>query len=354
MKNLSKLLLMGSVILASAAALAQTPVQAPAAGAGRGAGRGAAPAIEWPPGYIDPAVPHAAYLPPETPIGTGPYKAIMASEPGAEEFVAYYPADLAALGAKKLPVAIWGNGGCSYTGNSARHTLQEIASHGYLVVAGGVMDNREQAENITMAANNAIQDPMAERPANAAPPPPPDPNRKAATVPLLSKGIDWVIAENKRQGSKFFGKLDTANLAVMGHSCGGGLASQFGNDPRVKTIILWSAWPGRITNDEFRNRLKKTTLIIAGDARYDISFYPALQAWEALRSTKTPVVYAWRTNMTHLGTYRQTDGGELAPIGIAWLDWQLKGDQSAAKLFKGVECGLCNQIGWHVQTRNID
>lgn len=183
---------------------------------------------------------------------------------------------------------------------------------------------------------------------------PADPNRKAATAPLLSKAIDWAIAENKRQGSKFLGKLDTANIAVMGHSCGGGLASQFGKDPRVKTIILWSAWVGRITNDEFRNRLKSTTLIISGDARYDISFYPALQAWEALRSTKTPVVYAWRTNMTHLGTYRQADGGELAPIGTAWLDWQLKGDQNAAKKFNGVECGLCNQLGWHVLTRNIN
>ena len=52
----------------------------------------------WQDGWNDPTNPRPAYVPNSTPLGSGPYKAILATEPGAEELVAYYPADLVALG----------------------------------------------------------------------------------------------------------------------------------------------------------------------------------------------------------------------------------------------------------------
>ena len=79
------------------------------------------------------------YYKPDVPRGSGPYKAIMATQSGLSAHVAYYPADLSQLGAKKLPVVIWGNGSCLYVGNRYRQLLTEIASYGYLVVAGGPM-----------------------------------------------------------------------------------------------------------------------------------------------------------------------------------------------------------------------
>ena len=61
---------------------------------------------------------------PDVPLGSGPHKAIMATEVALPEHVIYYPADLAQLGAKKMPVVIWGNGS-AFTpaiviGNSSR------------------------------------------------------------------------------------------------------------------------------------------------------------------------------------------------------------------------------------------
>src|SRR3954468_7502423 len=77
------------------------------------------------------------YYLPDVPLGSGPYKAIMSQEKGLPEQVAYYPADLAKMGNRKLPIVTWGNGSCLYAGNRFRQYLTEIASHGYLVVAGG-------------------------------------------------------------------------------------------------------------------------------------------------------------------------------------------------------------------------
>ena len=59
------------------------------------------------------------YFKPDVPLGSGPYKAIMSQEEGLPEQVAYYPADLAKLGSKKLPIVVWGNGACINAGTAS-------------------------------------------------------------------------------------------------------------------------------------------------------------------------------------------------------------------------------------------
>ena len=124
MKLWSRILL--AALAASAPLLAQTPAPSTQ--------NAPAPidraSIVWPPGYIEPNTPGMPYLPPDTPTGTGPFKALMVSDPGAPEFVIYHPANLAGLGTRKMPIVVWGNGSCSYIGNRFRYFLTEIASHG--------------------------------------------------------------------------------------------------------------------------------------------------------------------------------------------------------------------------------
>lgn len=345
MRATARILSLAGMICISGMALAQTPDGAPPAppAAGRGA-----PRAEWPPGYIDPGQPQPAYVSAATPQGTGPHPAVMATEPGAEEFVAYYPADLSVLGNKKLPLMVWANGSCTYLGNKFRHFLTDIASHDYFILAGGPMGVPDdgKSETISIAQNNPLQNPEAVRT-----PPAPRPG-PSVTPTLLSKGIDWAIAENNRQGSKFYHRLDISKIAVMGQSCGGGVASTFGSDKRVKTVGLWSGAAVSNAGASLGSTMNKPVLIVTGDPRYDVAFYEGLSAFEKIR--KPLVFYAWRVNMTHLGTYRQADGGELSPVATAWLDWQLKGDKEAARMFKGVDCGLCTNTHWHVQKRHID
>ena len=112
----------------------------------------------------------------------------------------------------------------------------------------------------------------------------------------------------------------------MGQSCGG-VAANFGSDPRVKTIGLWNAATSR--NDTLGSTMNKPVLIVTGDGRYDVAFYEGLAAFEAIK--RVPVFFAWRVNMSHMGTFRQTNGGELAPIATAWLDWPAERRQDCSE-----------------------
>jgi len=58
------------------------------------------------------------YYTPDTPLGSGPYKAIMATDPTLPEHVMYFPANVDAAG--KLPIIAWGNGACIHAGNRFR------------------------------------------------------------------------------------------------------------------------------------------------------------------------------------------------------------------------------------------
>jgi dienelactone hydrolase len=333
--------ILAAVGMASVFAYAQAPATQSATAPQRAA-------VVWPKGYIEPNTPGMPYLMPDTPTGTGAFSAIMESDPGAPEFVVYRPANLAALGARKLPILIWGNGSCSYIGNRFRHFLTEIASHGYLAMAGGPMGPKER-ETITMAQNNltpAVATPeqlaAARRPAQPDAPP-----QKQVTVDLMKQGISWAIAENSRTGSKFAGKLDTNAVAVMGQSCGAGLAANFGDDPRVKTVGVWMG-----SNVDARSRQKVPMLYVSGTEVYDIAHPRAKADFEAI--TGVPIFYAWRDGMTHLGTFRQQNGGELGRVAVAWLDWQLRGNERAARMFTGADCTLCRDSAWHVQKKGID
>ena len=45
--------------------------------------------------------------------------------------------------------------------------------------------------------------------------------------------------------------------------------------------------------------------------------------------------------------------GKMAQAARLWLQWQLKGDQEAAKAFVGPDCTLCKDPEWVVKKKNM-
>jgi hypothetical protein len=300
------------------------------------------------------------HRPDDTPLGSGPYKAVMATDPGLPVHVFYAPKNLDAAG--KLPIISWGNGACINAGNRFRFFLTEIASHGFLVISAGEMG--PVSLEVGPQENPKVPAP------GAAPPPPPALDPKAPPVVRntdadLKAAIDWAVAENGRPGSRFYHRLDTGKIAVAGQSCGTILALDNAGDPRVSTVALFSGGvrlnpngfgpapaPGAPSGKAVLDAVHTPILFLSGDAQHDIAFGPGGDDFAYL--TKVPAFHAWKDQLTHIGTYGLPDGGELGRIADAWFLWQLKGDARAAAMFKGPDCALCKDPTWHAEKKNID
>ncbi len=278
--------------------------------------------------------------------GQGPFRAVMVSDPGLPSHTLYLPADLKAASRRgRLPIIAWGNGACTNIGNRFRYFLTEVASHGYFVVAIGPKGPSTAEWKTDINANNPL---------------PPSERLAPSFAAQLTDGIDWAIAENGRKGSPYFGRLDPTRIAVMGQSCGGLQAISAAADRRVKTAIVWNSGtfpdgtrPLSGTGDANKASLRRLHVPVAwisGDAS-DIAFNNANADFEA--ATGFPALRAWKAGIGHSLHWREPMGGVFTPVGIAWLDWQLKGSREAAALFTGSNCGLCAQPGWTVKRKGI-
>ncbi len=299
-------------------------------------------------------------LPAITPLGTGPFKAIMEVDPTLAKHTVYRPNDMSAIGSARLPIMAWGNGACSDNGNSFRAFLTEIASHGYLVIASGPIgpDSAQfppampPDRGTAPAGARGSAKPGIERGATF--------NPRTTTAQLI-EAIDWAIAENCRQGSNYYGRLDTAKIAVAGMSCGGVQAIEASVDPRIRTTIVANSGltpesttmsgSGKPVPKESLNLMHAPVLYMSGDES-DVAFANSNDDFEKLNHI--PVFRAYQKGIGHGGTYHDTDGGTFGKVALAWLNWQLKGDKEAAKMFRGDKCGLCADPQWVTRKKRID
>ena len=307
-----------------------------------------------------PASKYPPVLPANTPLGTGPFKSVMEVDPTLAKHTVYRPNDMKAIGPAKLPIMAWGNGACADDGNAFRLYLTEIASHGYLVIANGPIGPDSAQFPPPMAPNRGAAQTAAKAPAK---PPVPSGVKFApkTTTAQLIEAIDWAIAENGRQGSRYYGKIDTDKIAVGGMSCGGVQAIEASVDPRIKTTIVANSGlmtepttmsgSGKPVPKASLNLMHAPALYMSGD-KSDIAFENANDDFEKINHI--PVFRAYQNGIGHGGTYHDADGGTFGRVTLAWLDWQLKGSREAAKMFQGSKCGLCINTQWVIRKKKID
>ncbi|HEY4338838.1 MAG TPA: DUF3471 domain-containing protein [Steroidobacteraceae bacterium] len=258
--------------------------------------------------------------PPAAPAGPkaeqGPYRTSSEAAFGAAGLKVFRPESLDRIAAHdRLPVVVWGNGGCTFDAPVYTDLLSTIASHGFLVITTA----GQPAQGATLRAANAD-------------------DMKAA--------IAWAVRENARPGSPLNGKIETKRIAIMGQSCGGGLALELGADPRVTTIGVFNFG---LTDDSLK-RLHGPVLLINGHTS-DFMMGPSKATFDAIASL--PVFYGARHGVGHIGTVMNPGGGEFATVASNWALWQLKGDKKASAMFVGAKCGLCTNPDWDVQAKRL-
>jgi hypothetical protein len=244
--------------------------------------------------------------------GSGPYPAGYETASSLPNLTIYRPTNLPC---EKLPVLAWSQGGCSANGLSSQNFVREIASHGFLVLANG------------------------------------SPNGSgSSTASWLTQSLDWAVAENARQGSKYYGRIDTTKIAVAGWSCGGLEAYEVSNDPRVTTTAIFSSGLLNDANDFQLRRLTKPIAYFIGGSS-DIAYPNAMDDWGKLPAGLP--AFMGNLPVGHGGTYDQTNGGEFGRVAVLYLKWRLKGDRTAGTNFVGSNCGLCSGTQWQVQQKNL-
>ncbi|WP_231495042.1 alpha/beta hydrolase [Prevotella sp. P6B1] len=261
--------------------------------------------------------------------GTGAYKAIMKEVPGLEEHTVFCPQDLSQFDAQHpLPVLVWGNGACANSPFEHMNFLNEIASHGYLVLATGVIPMTDEW----------YKGPMS---------------RSEQQI----ESIDWAFAQNADPESPFYQKIDVKNICVSGMSCGG-LQTLFNcADPRIKALMICNSGLFNQQNAAQavggmpmppKEKLQEihTPIMYMLGGKEDIAYENGMDDFHRIKHVPACAV---NYPVGHGGTYRQPHGGEFTVVALAWLDWQLKGDKQGAKMFKGKKCDLSKRQGWTIE-----
>ena len=255
---------------------------------------------------------------------SGPYKAMAARETTLPDFTVYRPKDLSAASKAegKLPVLVFGNGGCSNTSITHERVLSEIASYGYLIIAIGPL--------------------------------PKGPKVPPASTPskMLLDAIDWIVAQSRDKASEYFQVADTNKIAAMGQSCGGAQVIYASSDPRIKTSVMFNSGMGEMKmagadKESLKSLHAPIVYIIGGPS--DVAFANAQLDYD--RINHVPVAFADLGDAGHMGTFGQEYGGSFSRMALAWLDWQFKAKDSGATVF--LKNDLTGFPGWTVKAKNF-
>ncbi|MBQ0057372.1 MAG: family 43 glycosylhydrolase [Bacteroidales bacterium] len=262
--------------------------------------------------------------------GTGMYKAVMTEVEGFEAHTVFMPQDLSRFSAENpLPVMVWGNGACRNSPWEHYLFLNEIASHGYLVIATGFYPGEgDHPEGPMSSAQQQIE------------------------------SIDWAIAQNLNPQSPLYQKVNTQAICAAGMSCGGLQTLYNCADPRITTYMICNS--GLFKNpaiampnmpmpkkDKLEDVHGPIIYILGGET--DIAYENGMDDFS--RITNVPA-YAINYPVGHGGTYAQPHGGEFSIPAVAWLDWQLKGDKTAAKMFTGKKPQILKRKGWTFESNS--
>jgi hypothetical protein len=254
--------------------------------------------------------------------GSGPHDVVIEtnSADGIRCGTIYRPADLG--GSERYPIFVWGEGGCSQDGLSNRAAMAEIASWGYFVVADG-----------TPGSQNACQG--------------------GQSGEALLDYITWAAEENNKPCSAYYHSLQTNKMAADGFSCGGLMAENVAGDPRFTAIGITSSGLMGANNNLWDSMHAPFKIMNGGSS--DVAYENGLNDYDAISSRGIPILYFSKTSAGHGGDLGQ-GRGDFNLVNLAWLNWQLKGDEGATgKAFLiGPTCEFCNDGGWEFKSANIE
>ncbi|MGH3712285.1 MAG: hypothetical protein ACRDT4_02315 [Micromonosporaceae bacterium] len=225
---------------------------------------------------------------------------------GGPDHTLYYPTNLGA-GGTQHPVLIWGNG-TGATPESYDAQLRHLATWGFVVAAANTTQSGSGQEMLA--------------------------------------GARFLIAEDQRSGSVFYGKIDETKIGAAGHSQGGGGTIAAGADPIVDTTIPIQPGPqGSVP------QLKGPSLFVAGQYDYIVPSWYVKSRYS--QAGHVPAIFAELRGSDHF--FPGETRVRLIGVVTAWFRFWLAADEQARGIFFGPasSCGICNdRAAWSAVARN--
>ncbi|KAK4107065.1 hypothetical protein N656DRAFT_802998 [Canariomyces notabilis] len=240
-------------------------------------------------------------------VGTGPFApAGYYTTPALTGHTFYAPKTIPSN--TKLPVMLWGNGGCSADATGQAPFLTQLASHGVLVIASGT----PRGSGSTTSA-------------------------------LMTQSIDFIT---KNAGTGDWANIDASRITAAGWSCGGLEAYDQIWDARVQSVGIWSS--GLLSNYSAAEGFRKPVFFFLG-GRGDIAYQNGERDYQAMPGG----VPKWKGNLDvgHGGTYTEVNGGKFGVIGGYWVQWVMRGNVSAAEYLMG---DGARRDGWEVVSEDME
>ncbi|CZT06925.1 hypothetical protein WAI453_012829 [Rhynchosporium graminicola] len=260
--------------------------------------------------------------------GTGPYPAAYTQDDTLLNHTIFSP--ISPPPGLKLPVLLWAQSGCTRNSTFFASFLLEVASHGFMVIADGDPDGRDQ--------------PLG---------------RFYAYWPFpqgIVEGGAWIV---KNAGIGKYANVDATRIAAAGHSCG----------------AIQALWASAQSEE-----IKHIGVFNSGILNETIVTRPQL---EVVSKTKRPIFYflggpddyarpngerdysnipastpKWKGNFAsgHYGTYLQPHGGAFAVAATRWLEWVLRGNKTSAAYFTTTAnvTGTAQGDRWLVEHAQLD
>ena len=165
-------------------------------------------------------------------------------------------------------------------------------------------------------------------------------------------GIDWLIAEDARPASPYFGVLDTAHIAAAGHSQGGGATIAAGAQkpgPLALTTTL-PLMPLLSFESDTSIVGKQTAPMLNINATMDTRDPTGAVAMQIYAAAKTELVQA-----AFIGIHEDAMGPAMLAPTLGWFRFRLMGDtQARAMFYPAGTCGLCRDPAWkQVRDQNV-